>query len=178
MTQTANPFAYTSDRDRLYGAAGMAIALMVSDAHRLLRSVNIDSPSYAMIEMDPEFYHSGHPEMSAKASWTAILNNFDYCLAMTLGNILCRSLSGVHPTFTPAQIGRLRTIAREEAAQTLSLETDEVDRMFEQMFRQLSRVFTHHGVLAVAEDFATLLSRRRTLSRAEVAEALYALNRM
>ncbi len=169
-------FRYIDDVDRAYGAAGMAISLVIYDGDSLLCSINLDADDpHDIMEMSPDFFFAGNPVVSAKAAWTQIVNNFSIGVSMLIANLMCRHLvHGGHAV--PDEVARdLKEAAHDDGAGACALEPDEVDRLFNKSYTYLWRLFSHQGVQAVAHDFASALSSRRTLSRLDVLELLQPL---
>ncbi len=167
---------YTDDKDRSYGATGMAIGLMVFDGEDMLASISIDGDPNEMVAMTPEFYFAGNPGVSAKTAWNQMLKNYNLGIGMLMANLLCRHVvNGRHP-LPDSLRDFLHDLAREEGKESCSLDDDEIDRLFDKNFSYLNRVFTHRGVQSVAHDFAATLLSRRTLSRLDVLEQLSALH--
>lgn len=169
-------FRYTDDSDRAYGAAGMAIGLVVYDGDDLLYSIDLDATPGDMLSLSPDFFFAGNPGVSAKAAWTQMVKNFNLGVAMLISNVMCRHM--VHSgNDVPSDLAEeLKNLAHEEGAGACALEADEVDRLFDKSYTYLWRVFSHRGVQAVAHDFASTLASRRTLSRLEILEQLHALS--
>lgn len=169
-------FRYTDEADRAYGAAGMAIGLMIYDGDDLLYSINLDADDPGMLmELSPDFYFAGNPGVSAKTAWSQIVKNFNIGVSMLIANVMCRHM--VHSGHVvPDDVAReLKSAAHEDGAGACALEPDEVDRLFDKSYSYLGRVFSHRGVQAVAHDFASALTTRRTLSRMDALELLQAL---
>ncbi len=83
-------FRYIDDVDRAYGAAGMAISLVIYDGDSLLYSINLDADDpHDIMEMSPDFFFAGNPVVSAKAAWTQIVNNFSIGVSMLIANLMC-----------------------------------------------------------------------------------------
>ena len=83
---------YSDDNDRSYGAAGMAIGLVVYDGEDMLASITLDGDPNDMVSMSPDFYFAGNPGVSAKTAWNQILKNYNLGIAMVMSNLLCRNL--------------------------------------------------------------------------------------
>lgn len=173
-------FSYTDETDRVYGAAGMAIGLMIFDGDEMLYSIDLDRPAAGgeMLELSPEFYFAGNPGASAKSAWNLMLRNYNLGISMILANILCRQLVHHRTHLSDSQASRLREFARQEGLHNCSLDTDESDRIFDKSFAYLSRVFSHRSVQAVARDFASTLTARRHLSRLDTLELLQSLRHL
>ncbi|MDE6370323.1 MAG: hypothetical protein K2K92_02400 [Duncaniella sp.] len=166
---------YTDDTDRAYGAAGMAIGMVVYDGDHVLYSIDMDNPEGTMLTLSPDFFFAGNPRVSPKAAWSQMVSNFNLGIAMLISNVMCRHL--VHSAHDiPDEVSSLlRDLAHQEGAVACDLENDEIDRLFDKSFNYLRRVFSHRGVQAVAHDFASEISTRRTLSRLDALELLQAL---
>ncbi len=169
-------FRYADDSDRAYGAAGMAIGLVVYDGDDILYSIDLDAEPADILTLSPDFFFAGNPGVSAKAAWTQLVKNFNLGVAMLISNVMCRHM--VHSGHdVPANLTlELKALAHEEGAVACALEDDEIDRLFDKSYNYLRRVFAHRGVQAVAHDFASTLATRRTLSRLDVLEQLHALS--
>lgn len=167
---------YTSESDRCYGAAGMAISLVVYDGEDVLAGFSLDeSPETETISLTPDFFFAGNPGVSARTAWRQMLKNFNLGVAMATGNLMCRCLVSRH-TGVPAEMRRaLHDIVTGEGADSCQLDTDESEALFDKTFGYLERVFSHRGVQSVAHDFASALQSRRTLSRLDALELLAAL---
>ena len=161
---------YTDETDRCYGAAGMAISLVVFDGEDILSAISLDGPEGSQtMTLAPEFFFAGNPGVSAKTAWRQILKNYNLGIAMVTANLLCRYLVNRH-TGLPDGVGD--GLDGTEACQ---LDQDEIDAIFDKNINYLTRVFTHRGVHTVAHDFASALSQRRSLSRLDALEMLQAL---
>lgn len=167
---------YTDETDRCYGAAGMAISLVVYDGEDILSAISLDAPEGEdTMALTPDFFFAGNPGVSAKTAWRQILKNYNLGIAMVTANLLCRYLVNRH-TGLPADVHEsLHRLALEEGADACQLEADEIDAIFDKNISYLTRVFSHRGVHSVAHDFASALRSRRTLSRLDALELLQSL---
>lgn len=168
-------FRYSDEADRAYGATGMAIGLMVYDGEELLYSINLDAAPGDMMELSPDFFFAGNPGVSAKTAWNRLVKNYSIGLSMLIGNVMCRYIVNSRRDVPADVTTELKRYAHEEGAGSCELEDDEIDRVFDKSFDYLRRVFTHRGVQAVAHDFASALTNRRSLSRLEIEELLSSL---
>lgn len=166
---------YTDDTDRSYGAAGMAISLVIYDADELLAGISLDAAPDDTVELTPEFYFSGNPGISAKSAWNQMVKNYNIGIAMLMSNLLCRHMVNRRTALPPEMREMLHTLACDEGRESCSLDADEIDRLFDKNYNYLNRVFSHRGVQTVAHDFASYLLSRRTLSRLDALEQLQAL---
>ena len=157
---------YKNEDDKCYGATGMAVAVVVFDGERYLAAVDLD------------FYFTGSPALSAKSVWNRILQNYNLTLAMSLANVMCRSIVRDRKPLSPAVRERLRRLSIEQGNESCSLDEDESGRLFDKNYTYLTRVFNHTGIGSVCHDFADTLKRRRRLTRHEILEELRALGMM
>ncbi len=80
-------FSYTSETDRSYGIAGMALMMNIWDKEDMLRSISLDGID---IEFAPEFFCSPNPNVSAKAVYAEMLSQYQILSGLVISNILCR----------------------------------------------------------------------------------------
>lgn len=168
---------YTDETDRCFGAAGMAVSLVIYDGDELLNSISLDhedSPARTM-DMSPDFFFAGSPAISARAAWNQIVKNYNIGVAMAIANLLCRYYVNRHAGLPDDVRDALRTMAVEEGHESCQLDDDEIDTIFDKNFNYLSRVFSHRGVQSVVHDFTSALASRRTLSRLDTLDLLSAL---
>ena len=168
--------SYRNENDRCYGAAGMAIGLVVFDGEDMLAGISLDAPAHAMMEMNQDFFFTGSPSLSAKAAWNRVLRNFNLMAAMMISNVMCRRLVLDNGEIDNELRAMLSDHILEEAADSCSLEHDEAVRLFEKDYSYLYRVFNHRGVQSLAHDFARNLSNVRCMSRSEMLEELRGLS--
>lgn len=168
-------FSYTDEQDRCYGAAGMAIGLVVYDGEELLASVSLESEPHETVQLTQDFFFAGNPGVSAKSAWNQLVKNYNIGTSMIIANLLCRYLVNRRSYMPEALRKELFDLVAEEGAEVCALESDEVQRLFDKNFNYLSRVFSHRGVQTVAHDFASALASRRTLSRLDALDLLASL---
>lgn len=167
---------YTDETDRCYGAAGMAISLVIYDGEEVLAGFSLDPDSGAgTMTLTPDFFFAGNPGVQATTAWRQILKNYNLGIALAAGNLLCRHLVNRHQSVPAETQKALRELAVSEGDDACQLESDEVDAIFDKTFSYLTRVFSHRGVQSVAHDFASTLQSRRTLSRHDALDLLQAL---
>jgi hypothetical protein len=171
-------FKYKDEEDRSYGLTGMAVSIVVWEAENLLGSVDLDAPSGEGMMMTPEFYFAGNPNLSAKAAWNSMLEHFQLSTAMMVANVMCRQYVNSGTGISTDLRRRMLDYAIEEGREACSLDDDETLRLFDKCYNYCQRVFQHPGVQQLVRQFAEALRSRRSLTRAEVAEQLRALNRM
>ncbi|MCM1520570.1 MAG: hypothetical protein NC098_07260 [Lachnoclostridium sp.] len=167
---------YIDETDRCYGAAGMAIGLVAFDGEDFMVSLSIDRDPGDMMEMSSDFYFSGNPEISAKSAWNRIVNNFNLSIVMLISNVLCRNIIHGKLVVDRKLHDEILDLAKEEGNSVCGLDADETERLFDKDFSYLNRLFTHYGVRSVADDFVSVLSSRRSMSRMEILDRLQSLN--
>lgn len=167
---------YIDEDDKCYGVTGMAIGMMVWDCENLLSSVSLDAPAGESIGFTHEYYFSGNPRVSAKASWNQIVEHYQLSMGMLIANVMCRNLVLHHTAITNELKNLIYKYIDEEGQDTCSLESDEIKRLFEKSYSYLYRIFNHQGVQSVVHDFARSLKEQRFLSQSEVVEKLRALS--
>lgn len=167
--------SYKDEDDKCYGATGMAMAVVIFDGEDMLSSINLDAEPESVLEFTDGFYFSGNPGFSAKNSWNQILKNFNLAMAVSLGNVLCRSIIHNSRQLDSDMKKYLRQLIIEEGASNCALEADETGHLFDKNYSYLTRAFNHYGVQSVAHDFAETLRNRRTMTRLDILEQLRAL---
>lgn len=168
-------FSYTCEDDKCYGATGMAISIMVLDADEFLSAIALDASPDALIELVDDFYFSGNPGLSAKSAWNQMLRSFNLTTAMTIANVMCRTMVRDRRLIDADTRQALLDIVVDEGNASCSLEADETTRLFDKNYNYLYRVFNHRGVHDVADRFADRLKRSRRMTRLDIIEALQGL---
>lgn len=168
--------SYKDDNDRCYGAAGMAIGLVVFDGEDMIAGMSVDAPAHAMMEMTGDFFFNGNPALSAKSVWNRMLRNFNLMTAMIIGNTMCRRVVYEGGAMDSALRRLLLDTVLDEGASACSLERDEAENLFNKDYSYLQRVFAHRGVCSLAHEFARTIASERSMSRADILEALRGLS--
>lgn len=165
---------YQNEDDRAYGLAGMAVSLAVLDALDQVASVSLDADG-PMVSFSHEFYFSGSPSFSPKATWNNLVRNFYITSSMVLSNVMARSLVRMH-TDVPADILRqLREAIRLEGSETCALEDDEIETIYNRSSTGMRRIFANPRVHPAIDELARVISRRRSLSGTEIYDELRSL---
>ncbi|MBQ9077214.1 MAG: hypothetical protein IJY31_05160 [Muribaculaceae bacterium] len=171
-----NNFKYSSEDDKCYGIAGMAVGMVVWDCENMLSSVSLDVPADESIEFAPEFYYAANQNLSAKVVWNKTLEHYQLYMGMLISNVVCRNMV-LNRTFVGEKLKKqLYSCLEEEGKCSCSLETDEIKRLFDKNYEYVCRIFNHHGVQDIVRDFVLRLKQQRRLSRADVVEGLRALS--
>lgn len=173
-----SPLRYDNEKDRTYGVAGMAIAMVLWDGEEYLASVSIDSPVGSSVTFTPAFGFSGNPRMTASLAWRELVSQFELSTAMLMGNAVCRAYVHKSSPMTSATALALQNMIREHGREMCSLDDDETDSIYNRTRSYLDRIFTHSGVADIAHNFAATLGKRRSLTAGEVIDLLDALRRL
>lgn len=167
---------YKDEADRCYGAAGMAIGIVVMDGEDYIDHISIDAPASGMIEFTRDYYVTANPRLSVKSSWNQLLRSYNVSVISTIANVMCRSIVKDNMPVRYEVKQFLHDCVGEEGRDTCQLEDDEIDRVFEKNYSYLHRIFNHRGVQAVAHEFADEIRQRRLMTRYEIIEQLKALS--
>ncbi len=173
-----NPLRYADERDKSYGVAGMAIAVVAYDCEDALAAIDMDAAPGQCVEFGSEFYFSGNPRLSAKIAWTEILKQFRLATGLLVANAMSRSYVQHRRRLAPDTEKALRSAMHTSgAAEEVQLDEDEIDAVIDRNIEFFDRVFqmkaTHDAAHALAAD---LVARRR-LSAAETVDRLAAMMR-
>lgn len=165
---------YRNEDDRAYGLAGMAISLAALDAIDRVAAVSLDSDG-PMVSFSHEYYFSGSPSVSPKATWSNLLHNFYITSAMVVSNVMARSMVRLGREVPDSILGEIRREMEAEGADTCSLEADEVDRLYLKTTTGMRRIFANPRLHPAIDEFVRVISRRRTLSGMEIYDELRSL---
>ncbi len=165
---------YLNEDDRAYGLAGMAISLAAFNAMDRVAEVTLDTDG-PMVTFSNEYYFSGSPSISPKATWHNLIQNFRITSAMAIANLLSRSVVRMKTDVPGDIMETLRTTIILEGQESCSLEEDEIEELYRDTLSYSRRIFTNPRLHPAIDEFARVLSRRRTLSGREIAEELHML---
>lgn len=166
--------AYLNEDDRAYGLAGMAISLAAFDAMDRVAEITLDTDG-PMVTFSNEYYFSGSPSISPKATWRNLISNFRITSAMAMANLLSRSIVRMKEGMPEDTLVLLHQAMVEEGRESCSLEEDEVDEMYRSTLAYSKRIFGNPRLHPAIDEFARILSRRRTLSGREITDELHLL---
>lgn len=162
---------YINEDDRAYGLAGMSISLGVLDAIDRVASISLDSEG-PMVNFSHEYYFSGTPSISPKATWNNLVNNYYLTSAMVLSNVLARTLVRLGEETPDYLIESVRKAIEDEGKETCGLEDDEIDRIYRKTYSYMRRIFTNPRLHPAIKDYVGVLSRKRSLSGHEIYDEL------
>lgn len=171
-----NPLKYTDERDKSYGVAGMAIAVVAYDCENMLASVSIDAPDGQCMEFGSELCFNGNPRLSAKITWTELLKHFRLGTGLLVANAMCRQYVQHRRRLPDDMVRALHDAVHNcGAADEVQLDTDEVDAVLQRNVEFFNRLFQYQAVHDATHAFASDLMEKRTFSAAETAERLAAI---
>lgn len=172
---TKRILAYTSDDDRSYGAAGMAIALYSIDRLQLLHALHMDAEPYNLAELHESLFFAGNPSMSAQAAMEQIISSYATLSYMALGNMMCRTMVYRKRNINADEREALYKVIVESGAADTSLEEEECENSFYNILHRLTPVFNHPRVHDAAHTLSRRLREQRTLSRLDITDLLHGL---
>lgn len=172
MSKEILTLSYLNEDDKAYGLAGMAISLAALDAMDRVAAVSLDADG-PMVSFSHEYFFSGSPSISPKATWDNLLHNYYITSAMVLSNVMARSIVRLQSNDVPDNILKtLRHEIAEEGRDTCSLEDDEIETIFDKTNSYMRRIFRNPRLHPAIDEFARTLSRRRNLSGMEILDEL------
>lgn len=173
-----NPLKYTDERDKSYGVAGMAIAVVAYDCEDMLAGISMDAEPGRSIEFGSEFFFNGNPRMSAKIAWTELIKHFRLSAGMLVANAMSRNYVQ-HRRRLPAEMTEaLREAVHNCGAQDeAQLETDEIDAVLQRNMEFFDRLFQMVAVHEATHSLASDLVQRRSFTAAEVVDRLASMMR-
>jgi len=173
-----NLLKYADERDKSYGVAGMAIAVVAYDSEDMLASVSMDAEPGRSIEFGSEFFFSGNPRLSAKIAWTEILKHFRLATGLLVANSMSRNYVQHRRRLSADTVAALREAVHNcGAAEELQLETDEIDAVFDRNMEFFDRLFQMSAVHEATHSLASDLVSKRSFTAAEVIDRLSSMMR-
>lgn len=165
---------YQNEDDRAYGLAGMAISLAALDALDRVAEVSLDSTG-PMVTFSNQFYFSGSPSISPKATWQNLVENFKITAAMAVSNVMSRSMVRLGNEIPMEILSDLKQAIAEEGRSSCDLEDDELENLFGRTLNYTYRIFGNRRLHPAIAEFSRILSVRRRLSGMEIADELHSL---
>lgn len=165
---------YINENDRAFGLAGMAISLAALDAIDSIIDISLDTDG-PMVSFSHEYYFSGSPSVSPKAAWNNLVKNFYITSTMVVSNVMARALVKEGEEVPQNLLDTIRQEMQAEGLETCSLESDEVDRLYNRSMSGMHRIFSNSNLYPAIKEFADMLMHRRTLTGNEIYEELRAL---
>lgn len=164
--------AYANEDDKAFGLAGMAVSLATLDATDRIAEIWLDAEG-PMVSFSHEYYFSGSPSISPKATWNNLLRNFHLTTSMLVGNVMARALVRLGEREVPSEImDSIRTEVVREAEESCSLEEDEATALLRNVIAKNNRIFFNPRVHPLVKELASIISQRRRLSGRELDDVL------
>lgn len=167
---------YKGEEDKCYGLTGVAISTVIWDAESLISAIYLDSDAVCAIKYTPQLVIEGNAAISPRNILNHNVEKYRLAMGMILSNILCRTYVLHHKFINHKTKQQIFDFFIEEGKNSCDLEKDEVEVLFNKNYDYLVRIFSHPEVQRIAHDFAQNLTSRRSLSQAEIIEALQPLN--
>lgn len=158
---------YLNEDDRAYGLAGMALSLAAYNALDRVSEISLDEDG-PMVTFSNEYYFTGSPSISPKATWVNLVNNYRITSAMAIANLMARSLVRMHREVPGNLIEAIHQGILEEGRDTCGLENDEIEEIYSRLLMHSRRIFGNPRNHSAINELARLLSRRRTLTGLEL----------
>ena len=174
MSKQNFSLAYLNEDDRAYGLAGMMVALANLDAIDKVATVSIDTDG-PMVEFSHAYYFSGSPSISPKSTWDNLVTNFHITTSMIVGNVLARSLVRLKEEAPQDVLKEIYSQVEEEGRATCSLENDEIEKLYDHALSRAMRIFRNPRVHPAIDEFARIISVKRSLSGREIFDELHML---
>ena len=174
MSKQVFSLSYLNEDDRAYGLAGMMIALANLDAIDRVSNVNLDTNG-PMVEFSHAYYFSGSPSISPKSTWDNLVANFHITTSMVVGNVLARSLVRLKEEAPKEIMKEIYKLVEEEGKETCELESDEIERLYDHALSRAMRIFRNPRVHPAVDEFARIISLKRSLTGREVMDELHLL---
>lgn len=174
MSRQNFSLSYLNEDDRAYGLAGMMVALANLDAIDRVANISIDAKG-PMVEFSHAYYFAGSPSISPKSTWDNLVSNFHITTSMVVGNILARSMVRLKAEAPQEVMKQVYQIVEEEGKESCSLESDEVENLYNHALSRAMRIFRNPRLHPAIDEFARIISLRRSLSGREIFDELHLL---
>lgn len=171
MSRHKLTLAYQNEDDKAYGLAGMVISLASLDAMDCVAEVSIDGDG-PMVEFSSEYYFPGSLAISPKSSWDNLVRNFHRTTAMVVSNILARSVVRMKEEAPESVMKKIYEEVEREGRETCSLEDDEIENLYRNALSRARRIFMNPRIHPAVDEFARVISLRRSLSGMELLDEL------
>ncbi len=174
MSKTKLTLTYLNEDDRAYGLAGMVISLASLDAISRISEVSLDADG-PMVEFSHEYYFPWSPNMSPKATWDNMVQNFHLTTSMILSNVMARSVVRMKEEAPADVLKEIYEEVEREGRDTCALEEDEIENLYNNALARTRRLFHNPRLHPAIDEFARVISRRRSLSGMEIRDELHLL---
>ena len=167
---------YKDEDDKCYGLTGVAMSAVIWDVEHLLLSISLDSDAFNAVRYTPQVFIEANAAISPRNVLNNNIEKFRLTMGMILANILCRTYVLDNKFINHKTKQNIFDYFVKEGQNYCELDKDEVSSIFNKTYDYLQQIFSHPEVQKIANDFATTLTNRRTLSQKEIIESLQSLN--
>lgn len=174
MSQTKLTLTYLNEDDRAYGLAGMVISLASLNAIDRVVEISLDAEG-PMVEFSHEYFFPGSPTISPKATWDNLVQNFHITTSMVLSNIMARSVVRMKEEAPQEVMKAIYTEVEREGHDTCALEDDEIENLYNNALARTRCLFHNPRLHPAIDEFARIISRKRSLSGMEIRDELHLL---
>ena len=166
------------ERDKSYGVAGMAIAVVAYDTEDMLASVSMDAEPGHTIEFGSEFFYNANPRMSAKIAWNELIKHFRLATGLMVANTMSRNYVQ-HRRRLPDDTARAlrEAVYNYGADDEAQLEKDEIEAVLQRNIEFFDRLFQMQAVHDATHALAADLVEKRSFSAAEIVDRLASMMR-
>ena len=166
--------SYLNEDDRAYGLAGMMVALASLRAIDRISNVSLDADG-PMVEFSHAYYFSGSPSISPKSTWDNLVENFHLTTSMVVSNILARTLVRLKENAPEEILKEVYGQVQLEGKDACDLENDEIEQLYNDALKRSMRIFQNPRIHPAIDEFAKIISRKRSFSGREILDELHLL---
>lgn len=174
MDYTPLTLHYRNDDDKAYGLAGMIFSLNALGALDIINEVTLDTDG-PMVTFSSEYYYFASPVVSPKAVWQQTKRLWYLTSSMAVANLMARSVVRDCEQIPSDVLGDLRTLIMQEGADALSLEEDEVENLFENLYRKNMQIFYNPRYQPLVRSLTRSLALRRHMTLSDLTDLLSTL---
>ena len=175
MAEQILTLRYSNEDDRAYGLAGMVISIASLRAIDRISHISLDADG-PMVEFSHEYYFAGSPSVSPKSTWDNLVNNFHLTTSMIVSNVLARSMVRLKKNVPDQLLKEIYEEVEKEGVDTCALEPDEVENLYNNALMRSLKIFRNNRLHPMVDEFARILSVKRSLSGKEIIDELHLLD--
>lgn len=168
---SADCLKYKDDTDRTYGVVGMALAAFILDYEKYIDYISVERRGLDCVEFTPDFYVAPAENVSAKASWAHILEQYQVIASMLISNIMCRTMVRNHKELEMSHHDAMLDVLHDYAVDC-QLENDEAEQLFDKHFAYLNQAYHNSRMHAAAQRLVDELTSRHTLGHSDLCDIL------
>lgn len=167
---------YRNDNDKCFGAAGMVIGLNVLGAEDTFGGVDINAEGLDCVRLLPEFLVADQLTADAHDAWKKSVRHFQVAMGLLIADRMSRKMLLDHGSVDHKMRQQMLSAMVTEGKALCCLEQDEVQRVFDEYFQHMVKVFSNPTVRTATSRLAQLIQERRALTSTEVEELLSELS--